>query len=94
MKKLDRYLLNPITGVTALLTGLVHTVHIAWLDALAGVVWTQLGTLFPAASITAFSLAPHLPIPQEPLIALFLVIGVLYVAKLLSGFIDSVQAKL
>ena len=94
MKKLERYLLNPITGITALLTGLVHVVQITWLDAVAGVVWGQLGTLFPAASITAFSLVPHLPIPQTPFIALTLVVGMLYVAKLLSGFVDAVQAKL
>jgi len=82
-----------ITVVTAVLGVLSFVWDPA--GALAGVVWSNLGTIFPAVSIAAADLAPRVDwLTQDALDSAVLVIGALYVAKLADKTIDNAQDKL
>lgn len=80
------------TVLTGFLGGLMHLPLVAGLWA---ALWGSLGSLFPAASIAAFTLASEVPwLPREPLVIIALVLGALYVLKLLSKAYKKFQANL
>jgi hypothetical protein len=56
-------------------------------DVLFGAIWASLGTLVPASTLTAFTLAPRFDwLPVGILEAVALLLGGLYVVKLLVPF--------
>jgi hypothetical protein len=70
------------TGVSALV-GVV--LKLPLLVAILATVWTQVGTLFTALSVTAFSIAPKVPfIPTGLAQNTALVVGGLFVVKLVA----------
>jgi len=80
LKAVSRHPLAKATGVSAVVGALIK---LPLLVALVGTVWAQLGTLFTAFSVTAFSIAPRVPfIPTGIAQNTALVIGGLFVTKL------------
>lgn len=85
IETLKKYLTHPATILAAVLSIVGITVKAAAIHAFVGAVWAQAGTMFTVASVAAFSLIPHLPVPgwvQSIAIAAAIVAGVLYVLKL------------
>ncbi|AJF26819.1 MULTISPECIES: hypothetical protein [unclassified Haloarcula] len=80
LKTVSRHPLAKATGVSALV-GII--IKLPLVVALVGTLWAQLGTLFTAFSVTAFSIAPRVPfIPTGIAQNTALVIGGLFVVKL------------
>jgi len=82
-----------VTAVIAIV-GLLSTV---WNPAAAivTVFWANLGTIFPAVSVVASTLAPQLAwLDATAVQSLVFVVGVLYVAKLGDRVVDAYQDKL
>lgn len=86
---------SPIALVSAAFAALAQLASIGVIDAIAQVVWADLGTLFTVVSISASVIAPNIDtLPEEALTTLAVVIGVAYVAKLGESFVDKLQEKL
>jgi hypothetical protein len=79
------------TAVVAVLGSVLHF-PAGMLDA----VWASLGTLFPALSISAFTLGSELPawVPVSTLETVALAAGALYVAKLLYKSYQKMEDRL
>lgn len=74
--------LHPVTvGVTAVL-GLFQVFQFEIVEVLLTVVWSQVGTLFGAATVAAFTLAPEVDVlPEGTLSAVALGLGFVFVGK-------------
>lgn len=99
MMTLSDLLKHPVTGASGAFAGLAAFFQFGAIDALAGVVWAQIATLFTVASISAFTVLPKVDLGPlsgigEIATVLALVFGVVYVAKLLKKFADSAMEKL
>lgn len=77
------FITDPATLAVGLVGALGGIFQIKFFTAIFGALWSSLGTLFPAASILSFTMAPELAfLPTAPLKSLALALGALYVAKL------------
>lgn len=86
---------HPATLATALTGVFGGLLHVPVLKALWLALWGSLGSLFPALSITAFTLGPELPwLPTGLLKTLALIVGGLFVLKLLVKAYDNFATKL
>lgn len=89
---------HPITLVSAFLTSLSGLFPVPLLDPLFGVVWANIGQLFTAFSIGAFTIVPNvqLPVAQagEALQITAIILGIAYAGKLGLGVLRDVSAKL
>lgn len=87
---------HPATVFSAALTAASGLFNVPFLDALLGVLWANVATLFTASSIGAFTVAPNLgDLPGQVVEAMQVVailLGVMYGGKLLYGvYTDAVQ---
>lgn len=99
MMTIRELLKHPITGASGVFAGIATVFQIGAIDALAGVVWTQVATLFTVFSISAFTVLPNVDLGPlsgigEIATVLALVFGVLYVAKLVRQVGKSAMEKL
>jgi hypothetical protein len=79
---------HPVTVLVGVFSGLATVWEPA--TALAVVLWSQIGTIFSALSISAATLAPELPqLPEGSLQMAAMIAGALYVAKLLDKTADA-----
>jgi len=86
------FITHPLTALTGLMTTLATVWDPAW--ALFSAVWINLGTLMPATSILATTIAPEVPLlPQRPLKVLMVLVGCLYVAKLIDQAVEKYQER-
>jgi len=82
LKSVAAHPLAKATGVSALVGAIIKLPLVV---ALVGTLWAQLGTLFTALSVTAFSIAPRVPfIPTGLAQNTALVVGGLFVVKLVA----------
>lgn len=63
-------------------------------DALFATLWGSAGTLFSAASVSAFTLAPELGWPTHLLEPIALIFGLVMLAKLLTKVVDRFTDRL
>lgn len=99
MMTLRELLKHPVTGASGVFAGVATVFKIGAIDALAGVIWTQVATLFTVFSISAFTVFPNVDLgPLQPVAevatVLALVFGALYVAKLVRQVGKSAMEKL
>lgn len=89
---------HPATIVSAVLTAASGLFNVPFLDALFGVLWANLATLFTASSIGAFTVAPNLgDLPSQIVEAMQIVailLGVAYGLKLLYGVWQDAEQSL
>lgn len=86
---------HPMTLATALVGSLGGLLHVDVFVAVWSALWMSLGTLFPAVSITAFTLGPEVDfLPVETLKIAAIVLGALYVLKLLSQAYANFEKRL
>lgn len=89
---------HPATVFSAALTALGTLFNVPFLDALLGVLWANIATLFTASSIGAFTVAPNLgDLPAQIVEAMQVVailLGVAYGGKLLYGVWQDVAQKI
>lgn len=85
MISLRDWIRHPTTKALAVVGVFGGLLKLPLLAALWAALWANLGTLFPAISITAWTIAPEVPeIPTEPVQVVALGLGGLFVAKMLS----------
>ncbi|OYR61157.1 hypothetical protein DJ71_24415 [Halorubrum sp. E3] len=93
--ELTDILTQPVAVATAVGGGLLQLLGVTWLDPFASVLFANIGTLFSALSISSFTLATELAwLPEGLLTKLTLVVGGLYVLKLLDSLADQLKQKL
>jgi len=89
---IKQLLTDPLSVALGVGAAVGHALGIKWVVAVTGAVWTQVGTLFTAISISSYTLAPELGwLPEGPLQAVALTLGAMYVLKLIlssAGRID------
>jgi hypothetical protein len=88
---------HPATILSAVLTAASGLFNVPFLDALMGVLWANVPTLFTVSSIGAFTVAPNLgDLPSQVVEAMqvtAILLGVAYGLKLLYGvWTDAEQA--
>lgn len=95
--KTKEILKHPATLVSALLGGLGLAVKPALVLGVGGALWGQLGTLFTAISVFAFTVVPQVPAlsPAESILTgAALLTGVAYGLKLLNRVYQRIQTQL
>lgn len=88
---------HPLTVFSAAATSASALFSVPFLDPVMGVVWANVGQLFTAFSIGAFTIVPNveLPVAQlgEALQITAIILGVAYAGKLGLGVLRDVSAK-
>lgn len=95
--KLERGLRHPVTVVSGLVGAFAAVLDPNLALAVGGALWAQIGTIFTAASIGAFTLAEHVPDlePIKPaLVSIAIVAGGIYLVKLGDRVLDAVENRL
>lgn len=89
---------HPAALVSYLLTVVSQLFHIPFVDALAGVLWSNVPTLFTATSIGAFTVVPNVDgipaIVGETLQVVALLLAVTYGGKLLYGVVLDAKERI
>lgn len=79
-----KLLTDPIAVAVTFGIALMHALGLGFIDPLLAVLWANLPNLFTASSIAGLTLAPRVEwLPSEPLTLLAIVLGALYVLRLL-----------
>lgn len=89
---------HPATIISAFLTAVSGLFNVPFLDAVLGVLWANVATLFTASSIGAFTVAPNLgDLPSQAVEAMQVVailLGIAYGGKLLYGVWQDAEEEL
>lgn len=88
---------HPLTAATVFVTSLAQVIQIPVLDAILGVVWSQLSVLFTGASIFAFTVLPNVQAPTaltSNVQTVAVLLAVVYGLKLLTQFGSKVTDQL
>lgn len=88
MISLERIIRNPATIFTAALAAASALLQIPFIDALFGVLWSQLSVVFTATSVLGFTVLPNvdlgpLSIVSGPVQGIAVVLALAYAGKLL-----------
>lgn len=89
---------HPITVLSAFLTSVSSLFSVPFLDPVLAVVWANIGQLFTAASISAFTIVPNVELPYaqlgEALQIVAILLGLAYAGKLGLGVLRDASTKL
>ena len=86
------WLAHPFAQATGVVTAIAAALHI---NALAGAVWAQSGTLFTTSSLLGFSLGPRVDaIPDEVFTGLAIAFGLVLTAKRGAALYDGFKKRL
>lgn len=90
---LKEILTNPASLVSYLIAVVGAATNPAIIDALISTIWVDVSTLFTAASVSAFTLAPNLGWSTTLLEPAALLLGALLILKLLLKVFDSFEER-
>lgn len=91
------FIQHPATVLSAGLASLSSLFSIPFVDPMLGVVWGNIGQLFTAFSISAFTIVPNIDLPVaevgQSIQIIAILLGVAYAGKLGYGVLQQVLAK-
>lgn len=89
---------HPVTVLSAGLASASSLFSIPFLDPVLAVVWLNIGKLFTAASISAFTIVPNVELPVaeagEALQIVAILLGIAYAGKLAYGVAQQATERL